>query len=477
MATDPIAFAMLYFPHHLTDRGTGRITWSEAHFEWARMADEWRVPATSPRQGRIGVIAPRECGKSTWWFLILPMWAAANGYTKFTAAFAHASAQAEKHLGTFRHELDTNALLQADYPDLCSPMRRKSGTTTADRAGMMQSKSGFVFAARGIDTAVLGMKVGTLRPDVLILDDIEPDEANYSPAQAEKRLGTVTDAIFPLNIWARVVFVGTVTMPGSIMHQLVKAAHDIETEDWIKDEAIQPRHFRAIVGNDDGTERSLWPEKWPLDFLNGIRHTRSYAKNYDNDPMARDGIYWTRDDFQYDKFPCTKTIITIDPAVTSKQKSDYTGIAVIGYAPGIKGGSPARVLVKFAVGVKMSPEEIRQYLLMKVLPKFPEIRGLLVETNQGGDLWKGVFHDMPNITVIEEKVSEPKEVRFGTALEWYQRDRVFHVERFPMLEEQAVGFPRAAYDDVIDTVVAGVRHFLRPPKRVKAQIQIGSYAG
>lgn len=466
---DPIAFAVLYFSHHLSDRIRG-MSWSEAHFEWARMAEGWAEPADVPRENRAAVIAPRECGKSTWWFLILPLWAAANGHSKFTAAFAHATAQAEKHLGTFRHELETNELLKLDYPLLCEPARRRSGGTVSDRSGMIIQANGFTFAARGIDTAVLGMKVGSDRPDVLILDDVEPDEANYSPDLAVKRLGTITDSIFPLNIYARVTFVGTVTMPGSIMHQLVKAAQDVETADWIKDENVKPRHFRAIQINDDGTERSLWPEKWPLEFLHEIRHTRSYAKNYDNDPMARDGIYWTREDFEYDDFPCARTGLFVDPAVTSKAKSDFTGLAVVGFSPGRK-----QVLIKHAVGVRLSPEELRRYVVEKILPEYPEIKLIRVEANQGGDLWAGVFHHIPGVKVEGFKVSEPKEVRFADALERWQRHRVKMLKRFPALEEQAVGFPRAAYDDVIDAGTAGVRYFLKPARKIKAKVTTKGY--
>lgn len=472
LGRDPIAFAVLYFAHHITDKVSGRITWSEAHFAWARMAEEWRTPAAAPREFRRAVIAPRETGKSTWWFLILPMWAAANGYSSFVAAFADAAAQAEKHLGTFRHELDTNALLAFDHPMLCEPARRRTGGTVSDRAGMITQSNGFTFAARGIDSAVLGMKVGDTRPDVIIMDDVEPDEANYSPALAEKRLGTVQDSILPLNLYARVLFVGTVTMPGSIMHQLVKHAQGVETADWIKDEGVNALHLDAIQTADDGSEYSLWEAKWPITYLQSIRHTRSYAKNYANDPMARDGIYWTREDFteHYGEFTCARTLLVIDPAVTARDKSDFTGLAVVGFDP-----KNQRCLIKFSIGLKKSPEEVRRYVVEKVLPEFPEIRAILIETNQGGDLWGGVYHDIPGVKVLDLKNTISKEVRFGQALEKWQRHQVWSTKRFATMEEQAVGFPRAAFDDVIDAAVTGVRYFLWTEKKVKARATVGSY--
>ena len=50
---------------------------------------------------------------------------------------------------------------------------------------------------------------------MIILDDIEPDASNYSVYQAEKRKSTLINAILPLNLNARVVWSGTVTMEGS----------------------------------------------------------------------------------------------------------------------------------------------------------------------------------------------------------------------------------------------------------------------
>lgn len=488
LAADPVAFAVLYLSHHIKGRD-GEITWSEAHFEWARMAETWKERPVEPRENRQAVIAPRECGKSTWMFLILPLWAAAMGHSRFTVAFAHASSQAEAHLSTFKGELDNNVLLRHDFPLLCEPARRKTGVTVSDRAGMIHQRSGYVFAARGIDSAVLGMKANEARPDVIILDDIEPDEANYSPDLALKRLGTVTDAIFPLNIYARVIFVGTVTMPGSIMHQLVKCAQGVETAEWISDENVRPRHLRAIQVSDDGTEFSLWPAKWPLDFLQKIRHTRSYAKNYDNDPMAREGVYWRREDFTYgepDERRCTRTILAIDPAVTSRKTSDFTGLAVVGLLPELRarpvGRLPSKLLahsgvvIKHSEGVRLTGQHLKDHVT-RLLGEFPEIRLIVVESNQGGDLWKDVFRGIPGVKVVTKHSSEPKEVRFATNLEHWQRGRVWHRKRFPAMEEQAVGFPRHTHDDVIDAAVIGVSHFLSPGKTVTAGAKSETYVG
>jgi phage terminase large subunit-like protein len=466
LAADPVAFAIIYLSKHLTDEH-GKITFSEVHYEWARIAQGWHGE-NEPQGNRHAFIAPRETGKSTWWFLILPLWAAANGVVRFAVAFAHADSQATGHLATFKRELEHNALLRADFPDLCEPARRQTGTTLADRQGMLHTKQGFVFAARGVDSASLGLKVGEQRPDLIVCDDIEPDEANYSARQAEKRLGTLTDAIFPLNVRARVVMVGTVTMPGSVIHQLVRVARGEDDPElsWVGDEKIIPHHHRAIVLDDHGAERSIWPAKWSLSWLHSIRHTRSYAKNYDNDPMGLDGGFWTMADFRYGALdpPPTRWLLQLDPAVTTKGTSDWTGWAVVAYRPRVSGAAPM-VEVVDAGRVKLAGEQLRAWVLAK-LTTYQRVKAVRVEVNQGGDLWYTVLHDLP-VKLLVHHSTEPKEVRFAYALDFYQRGGGLVRHRVPLraAEEEMVAFPRAPHDDVADAVCSGVLFFLRGAPR------------
>lgn len=459
LATDPVAFGVIYFSHHLTSPETGgRVTFSEAHYEWCATAIEVTHSGVSdPQEHRHAFIAPRECGKSTWHFLILPMWGAANGLIRFAAAFAHSTGQAEAHLMTFKRELENNALLRADFPELCQPTKTRRGATLADRQGMLHQKSGFIFAARGVDSALLGMKVEERRPDWIVLDDIEPDEASYSTDLAEKRLGTVTDAIFPLNIRARVTMVGTVTMLDSNMHQLVKYAAgkypDGQAPDWITDEKIRVHHSRPIIKNDDGSLRSLWPAKWPIDWLVANSHTRSYKKNMDNNPLAGGDLWWSSSDFRYgSRDHYDRTVMVVDGAVTIKKTSDFTGISVVGLSM-----AERKFYVREAIEVRLVGEPLRVRCLE--LATELDVDYLLVEANQGGDLWHTVFHDMPfKVSTFTQR--DRKEVRIKRLLAAYQRSggHVLHERPLPALEDQQLAYPDVAHEDVLDSVAANVEH-------------------
>lgn len=496
---EPLLFALVYMSHSLrmpapmedlaegADSEIGVVSMSEFHWDLCEKAREWaEKPAAQfgPGEMRDAFIAPRDAGKSTWLFKILPMWAAAHRHVSFVAAFADSGPQAKKHLSSFKRELEANALLQQDFPDLCQPLKRRGNVNVADTQDLYQAQSGFVFAAGGADVSVLGMKVEDKRPDLLILDDLEPDEASYSEYQMEQRRGTLTDAILPLNIRARVILAGTVTMPGSITHQLVKAAAaqrgelpDDEIEEWIKTEKFKVHHYKPIITDEHGEESSLWPEKWPMDWLNTVRHTRSFAKNYENNPLAIDGQYWTRDDFTYGSVMCGITVLSVDGAVTDKKKSDFTGLAVVGATPHKPGDPRRRCEVKYAVGVKLLGKALRARIL-KILEMYPEIKVILVEANQGGELWREVMHDMP-VKVVLFNNSEPKEVRAGKVHALYQRipTRVLHTARLQQAEENMVGFPKLKHDDIVDAVGNAVLKLLSPAKVQRRSASSGSYAG
>lgn len=486
---DPALFATVYLSAHIADPATGRVGLADVHVAWAKSAKRWRRKDTRPQQDRRAEVAPREMGKSTWWFLILPMWAAAHGHVGFAAAFADTDTQAQTHLATFKSELDNNPLIREDFPDLVAPKTRGRGQVEADRVSLYHAQSGFVFAAAGMDSSNLGLKVGAQRPDLIILDDIEPHEGRYGAQLAAKRLDTLLSAILPLNIRAHVIMAGTVTMSGSIIHQVVRwgrgerdDSKDPNSNAWVGEQNIKARHTPAIITDEDGQRRSVWPAKWPLDWLEAREHTREYRKNYANDPLAAEGDYWQLEDIERARAigsawlpSCTRILVSVDPAVTTKAKSDFTGIAVVAWMPPPRERpkAPGRCVVLEVRQVKKSGEALRQDVLDTVIRHNAGL--VLVETNQGGDLWGTVFHHMP-VKVKSIRQTEKKEQRAARALDHYQRGRVAHAEgaKLAEYEGQLVAFPLAPHDDMVDAGGAGVLYFLDRHRRVKS-VPAGGY--
>lgn len=464
---DPLAFSLIFLPHHLRGPETDeQITFSEFHIELADLARRLVKPIGGmPAELRDAFVAPRGVGKSTWLFLILPLWLAAHGHRKFIAAFANAATQAQDHLGTFKRETENNPLLRHDFPELCTPARRLKGATISDSQSMYVAANDFVFAARGIDSANLGLKIGARRPDHLILDDIEGTEGNYTSTMKDHRLATLLSGILPLNVFASVTMAGTVAIPGAIIDDIAAKQRGDEHPEWVDDENFTPRYYPAIVANDDGTERSLWPEKWPMAYLETVRHTRQFQSQMMNLPHATDSVFWSGDDFTIrEDFKVTHQILSIDPAVTTKEKSDYTGLSVIGF-----NRFEGVCIVWDAWQVKLAPGEPLRQKVLQILDAYPDTTGVVVEVNQGGDAWEeSILHDLPvKVKTVSNTVH--KEVRAGSLLAKYQRGKVVHAKRIPVLENQMLRFPHGANDDLIDSVGTGVTVFLKddrqPPKQ------------
>lgn len=457
---DPRLFAAMYLSRHLRGPETGdKVSFSRFHLDLAASAKQWARRDLGPRELREAWIAPRGSGKSTWLFGILPIWAMAHGHRRFIAAFADSGPQAQQHLMSIKRELDTNELLRHDYPLLCTPARRPGGVTVSDSQNLMVTESGAVIMAKGIDASTLGAKIGSQRPDLLLFDDIEPSASNYSAYQKEKRQDTIVNAVFPMNLNAVVVFAGTTTMHGSVMHDIARQVTEPdEAPQWVRDENIRTRYYPAIVTEDDGTEVSLWPERWSLEFLQAMRHTRSYAMNYDNRPVSLDGAFWGPDDFRYDPPEAvTRRVLSIDPAATSKTTSDPTGLAIVGYAP-----VAGRCVVEFAQAVRLPPAKLREKVLALLAEH--DLRHVLIESNQGGEWLAEVLSPVP-AKLIPLHQHERKEIRAARVLDYYQAGWVAHAHRLPALEEQMCSFPKGAHDDLVDAAGSGIHFFLQDRKR------------
>jgi hypothetical protein len=472
---DPIRFAFIYMPDTVRNPETGEITFSEAHEEWAEIAKSWaRTGERKPASNRHAIIAPRNLGKSSWFYLILVMWAGAYGYSKFAVAFANSDTQAQTHLRTFRKELDENERLREDFPEFTAPKRRIRGMADGDSAGSRFCGNGFVFIAKGVDSQSLGLKVGNLRPDLILLDDVEPDAANYSAYMKAQRLSSIQNAILPLNRMANVVWTGTVTMHGSAVHDLVRvgAGETADELEWVAEERFAVHHHKPFIQRPDGSEVSIWPGNpiFDADEMNAIRHTAQFRLNFENDPMGAAGLVFHPGDIKYADFPCDAgTYISVDPIVSKNNlKSDLTGVAVVGCATDPNGQRKA--LVKFAAGVRMTGKELKHYL-EGIMELHPEATVLLVETNQGGDLFKEVFEDLP-IKVVTFKSKEPKDVRAGRLAELYQHrpePLIYHTGKFHQAETEMFSYPNMG-DDITDAIGAAALRWCKPEKKIRARM-------
>lgn len=452
---DPVLFALLYLRHHLSAKETrNQVSMSIFHRELCAWADTLTRDDHAEAEERSAWVAPRGSGKSTWGFMILPVWALAHKHRTYIAAFADSGPQAEQHLMSFKMELATNELLRQDFPDLVVPLTR-AGATVADRHNMYIARSKVAFTAKGIDASSLGAKIENRRPDWILFDDIEPDEGNYSPYQKEQRQKSILQAVLPMNLNAVVTFLGTTVMKGSIIHDIVRQEYEADAPEWPGEENIAVHYYDAILTDTAGEERSLWPERWPLAYLKSIRHTASYKLNFQNRPVSQGG-WWQPGDIKYGRPErgFDRIAMFVDGAVTAKATSDETGITVMGLSLAEK-----RIYVLEALGIRLTGEPRRRKLID--LCEIHEVEYIMCEANQGGDLWHMELHHMP-VRVLTFTQKEPKPVRIRRYLALYQRQGgvILHAKPVAALERQQESYPKLLHEDVLDSAAAGGEHMV-----------------
>ncbi len=174
--------------------------------------------------GLFALAMPRGSGKTTI-TEAAALWAIIYGHRRFVYLIGATDKLAGDLLESIRTELETNDLLLADFPEVCLPIRKLEGISTRKlycdgnrvrlklasseivlpwyEGGRNGPAAGAIVATCGITGAIRGAKKkqrdGTvIRPDFVIPDDPQTDEAARSAAQVATLERTVGSAILGL---------------------------------------------------------------------------------------------------------------------------------------------------------------------------------------------------------------------------------------------------------------------------------------
>lgn len=124
-----------------------------------------------------------------------------------------------------------------------------------------------------------------------------------------------------------------------------------------------------------------------------------------------------------------RVVVAVDPAVTSGEDSDETGIVAAGIA------ADGHVYVLADRTVRASPEQWAR----RAIDLYDELRGdrVVAEVNNGGDLVSTVLRTVdPSVPVRTVHASRGKRVRAEPVAALYEQGRVHHVGSLAELEDQ-----------------------------------------
>jgi predicted phage terminase large subunit-like protein len=146
-----------------------------------------------------------------------------------------------------------------------------------------------------------------------------------------------------------------------------------------------------------------------------------------------------------------RLVIAIDPAVTSKQTSDETGIIVVG-----KGQDNRYYVLEDSSGRFSADAWAR-----KAVDLFYEYSAdrIVAETNNGGDLVERLIRSIDNqVPYKAVHATRGKIVRAEPISALYEQNKVHHIGSFPVLEDQMISYTGSfqTSPDRLDALVWGL---------------------
>jgi phage terminase large subunit-like protein len=146
-----------------------------------------------------------------------------------------------------------------------------------------------------------------------------------------------------------------------------------------------------------------------------------------------EGALWTRDLIEQSRVdkepPLTRVVVAIDPAVTSGENSDMTGIVVAGIA------ADGHYYVLKDLTMRGTPQEWAS-AAVRAYHDFKADR-IIGETNNGGDMIELVLRQVdPTIPYRKVTATRGKLIRAEPVAALYEQFRAHHVGAFPEMEDQ-----------------------------------------
>jgi predicted phage terminase large subunit-like protein len=142
-----------------------------------------------------------------------------------------------------------------------------------------------------------------------------------------------------------------------------------------------------------------------------------------------------------------RIVVAIDPAVTSGEDSDETGIVGAGR------GADGRGYVLADASCRMPPADWAK----RAIGLYHDLRAdrIVAEANNGGDLVSTVIRTIdPNVPVTLVHAARGKRTRAEPISALYEQGRVSHVEPMPELEDQMCSYTGAPGEDSPDRMDA-----------------------
>lgn len=387
-------------------------------------------------------MAARGCGKSTLLTMAYPIWAVLGILKKRNVVIiSQTDDQARLHFASLKRELENNELLRAEM----GPFE----TDLWNSNSIILSKFGARITHLSVEKKIRGIKHGHIRPDLLILDDIESLESVKTKEGRDKIYSWLVGEVFPAGDNAKIIIVGTLLHNDSVLMRL-KIGIEKGTRSGIF-------KYYPLVDTDGNI---LWPGKFPtmkeVDELkarigDNIGWEREYMLRIiqnDSSPIKKEWIKHydtlppvTHPDYQF-------SAIGTDFAFSQNTKADKTAMVM---ARVFEHNSEQLIyILPNIVNQRLEPEEIREYAKMLSDSSGDGQQAFIfIEDTMG----QRVFADdlrRDGYPAEEVRISGDKYNRVAVKAHLVQTAKVLFPRVENELEGQLVYFGTERFDDLVD---------------------------
>lgn len=317
--------------------------------------------------------------------------------------------QANQHVRSIGSLLESS-IVEKHYPALAQREITKFGHARAWRMDRLRTASGITIDAIGLNTAIRGVKMDDVRPDMLILDDL--DDHEDSRDMVKKKIRALRNAILPIGSSDLVVlFIQNLIHRYSIASRLAGVA----PEDAGDVEILQDRYVSGPVPavrnlsyeqTEDGYEITGGDVTWNGFDLEDCQAEvdriglTGFLRECQHEVTAPPGGMFDHIEYRQIAPPEVPEIVEkavwCDPAVSNTEESDCNAIVAGGL------GVDDHIYQFFAWERRAGPTETIRKAILKAM----EIGAMTVgiETDQGGHAWEDLYYRV--LDDIEEELRE-----------------------------------------------------------------------
>ncbi|MBE3022927.1 phage terminase large subunit [Campylobacter sp. 7477a] len=471
---DFLFFAKTYFPHYFTIKGECAL-----HSDLVTI---FETISKNPNGDKFSLAAPRGHAKTTYCSQLLPLWCIVFNKKRFIVEISDAVELVEGNLEAIKVELESNANLKADFPHAC-------GISKNWKMGEFISSNSVKVKAFGSGKRLRGVKYGTYRPDLVILDDLENDTNVRSKEQRDKLEAWLDEAVLNLGSvdgTLDVLYIGTILHADSVLarklklkfwnakkyQSIIEFPHRMDMwEEWanlyrnVGREVSDKFYLKNKAKMDEGA-KVLWEEALPILKLMQKRaeNLKSFNKEQQNDPRSETQIFTKEGLHFYKELPrCDYFVMYIDPA-GEKKKSDYTAITVLG----VNKGDAVIYVAESIVEVMKTKKAIKEIIRLNEL-YHPRI--CAIESNGGQEFFRkwirekafemGVKMPLKGVNNTQNKGLRIEELEVPVD----DGEILFHRSQ-TLLIEQLTEYPEAKHDDAPDSL-AGAYALTKIAKKIQ----------